>query len=67
MPVTTFTVNVGIPIFALGFTAQDELVIGGGGGSGRTGVTNKVVSSRLTLECMPVKFIDLRKYRQATK
>lgn len=49
MPVTTFTANVGIPIFALGFTAKDELIVGGGGGSGRTGVTNKVVCSRLTL------------------
>jgi hypothetical protein len=48
MPVTTFTANVGIPVFALGFTAKNELVVGGGGGSGRTGVKNKIVSSRLT-------------------
>jgi prolactin regulatory element-binding protein len=48
MPATTFTSNVGIPVFALGFTSKDQLVIGGGGGAGRTGVTNKIVCSRLS-------------------
>jgi len=47
MPVVTFAANVGIPIFALGFTATDQLVVGGGGGSGRTGVTNKITTYKV--------------------
>ncbi|KAM3578836.1 hypothetical protein VKS41_008631 [Umbelopsis sp. WA50703] len=47
MPATTFTSNVGIPVFALGFTSKDQLVIGGGGGAGRTGVTNKIATFKV--------------------
>ncbi|KAH8552146.1 WD40-repeat-containing domain protein [Umbelopsis sp. PMI_123] len=50
MPVTTFTANVGIPVFALGFTAKNELVVGGGGGSGRTGVKNKIASYKVDVK-----------------
>ncbi|KAG2182729.1 hypothetical protein INT44_005709, partial [Umbelopsis vinacea] len=50
MPVTTFTADVGIPIFGLGFTARNELVVGGGGGSGRTGVKNKVASYKIDVK-----------------
>ncbi|KAI8060271.1 quinon protein alcohol dehydrogenase-like superfamily [Gongronella butleri] len=39
----TFSVSVGFPVFGLGFTNSNELIVGGGGGAGRSGVKNKLV------------------------
>lgn len=41
---STFSVPVGIPVFGVAFTASNQLVIGGGGGPGRSGVQNKLVT-----------------------
>ncbi|KAG9285335.1 hypothetical protein G9A89_010810 [Geosiphon pyriformis] len=35
--------DVGFPVYCAGFNASGELLIGGGGGAGRTGVKNKLV------------------------
>ncbi|KAF9198837.1 hypothetical protein BGZ49_000231 [Haplosporangium sp. Z 27] len=45
--ITTFVANsnantVGIPIFGVGFTQEDNLILCGGGGAGGTGVQNKI-------------------------
>ncbi|KAG0262082.1 hypothetical protein BG011_000357 [Mortierella polycephala] len=39
---THFTATVGIPIFCVGFTLDDNLILAGGGGAGRNGVKNKI-------------------------
>lgn len=39
----TFAVPVGIPVYGLAFTSSNQLLLGGGGGAGRTGVKNKLV------------------------
>jgi prolactin regulatory element-binding protein len=44
MSCPTFKVSVGIPVFGLGFTSSNQLIVGGGGGPGRSGVKNKLVS-----------------------
>ncbi|KAI1321598.1 hypothetical protein EDD11_003078 [Mortierella claussenii] len=38
-----FSHSVGIPVFCVGFTHEDNLILAGGGGSGRNGVPNKIV------------------------
>ncbi|KAJ1789068.1 hypothetical protein LPJ59_005416 [Coemansia sp. RSA 2399] len=38
-----FTENVGFPIGCIGVTRDNEIVLGGGGGTGRSGVRNKLV------------------------
>ncbi|RUS32573.1 quinon protein alcohol dehydrogenase-like superfamily [Jimgerdemannia flammicorona] len=38
-----FLVNVDLPVFCLAFTPDNKLVVGGGGGPGRSGVNNKLV------------------------
>ncbi|KAG0370235.1 hypothetical protein BGZ54_007136 [Gamsiella multidivaricata] len=38
----TFSYSVGIPIFCVGFTNDDNLILAGGGGAGRSGVQNKI-------------------------
>ena len=35
------------PVYSSAFVSPTELVLGGGGGQSRTGVKNKLVSSRL--------------------
>lgn len=45
MSCPTFKVSVGIPVFGLGFTRDNQLILGGGGGASRSGVKNKLVSS----------------------
>lgn len=47
MSCPTFKVSVGIPVFGLGFTSDNQLVLGGGGGAGRSGVKNKLVKKKL--------------------
>ncbi|KAF9907341.1 hypothetical protein BX616_000458 [Lobosporangium transversale] len=39
---SNFSYTVGIPIFCVGFTHDDNLILAGGGGSGRSGVQNKI-------------------------
>ncbi|KAF9181758.1 hypothetical protein BGZ51_005224 [Haplosporangium sp. Z 767] len=39
---THFSATVGIPIFCVGFTLDDNLILAGGGGAGRSGVKNKI-------------------------
>ena len=33
------------PVYSVGFLSDDKVVLGGGGGAGRSGVKNKLVSS----------------------
>lgn len=47
MSCPTFKVSVGIPVFGLGFTGSNQLIIGGGGGAGRSGVKNKLCSYKV--------------------
>ena len=43
MSSSSFSVSVDFPVFSLAFTADNQLVLGGGGGAGRSGVKNKLV------------------------
>lgn len=45
---SNFSFKAGIPIFCVGFTRDDHLILGGGGGSGRSGVQNKIVREENT-------------------
>ncbi|KAF9110883.1 hypothetical protein BGX27_005751 [Mortierella sp. AM989] len=36
------THKIGIPVYCVGFTRDDELILAGGGGAGRNGVKNKI-------------------------
>ncbi|KAG0187031.1 hypothetical protein DFQ28_006950 [Apophysomyces sp. BC1034] len=49
MPTTcpNFSVPVGIPIFGLGFISSNRLIVGGGGGAGRNGVKNRLISYKV--------------------
>ncbi|CEP16695.1 hypothetical protein [Parasitella parasitica] len=47
MSCPTFKVSVGFPVFGLGFTADNQLILGGGGGASRSGVKNKMVSYKI--------------------
>ncbi|KAI8094597.1 WD40-repeat-containing domain protein [Thamnidium elegans] len=47
MSCSTFKVSVGIPIFGLAFTSSNQLIMGGGGGAGRSGVKNKLSSYKV--------------------
>ncbi|KAI9496466.1 quinon protein alcohol dehydrogenase-like superfamily [Zychaea mexicana] len=44
---STFAVPVGIPVYGVTFTPTNQLLIGGGGGPGRSGVQNKLVSYKV--------------------
>ncbi|KAI8331918.1 hypothetical protein BC941DRAFT_359755 [Chlamydoabsidia padenii] len=48
-PCPSFKVSVGIPIFGLGFTRNNQLILCGGGGAGRSGVKNKLCSYKVDL------------------
>lgn len=41
------TIDVGYPVFTTKFLSDERLVIGGGGGEGKNGVKNKIVSENL--------------------
>ncbi|KAI9275107.1 WD40-repeat-containing domain protein [Helicostylum pulchrum] len=47
MSCSTFKATVGIPIFGLAFTSSKQLVMGGGGGAGRSGVKNRLSSYKV--------------------
>lgn len=44
---THYSVPTSFPPFALGFLDEDTLVLGGGGGSSKSGVKNKVVCFKI--------------------
>ncbi|CAO3616053.1 unnamed protein product [Cunninghamella blakesleeana] len=48
-PCPSFKVSVGIPIFGLGFTKTNQLILCGGGGAGRSGVKNKLCSYKVDI------------------
>ncbi|KAI7907685.1 WD40-repeat-containing domain protein [Cokeromyces recurvatus] len=43
----TFKVSVGFPVFGVGFTSNNQLILTGGGGASRSGVKNKLVSYKI--------------------
>lgn len=47
MSCPSFKVSIGYPIFGLAFTAENQLILGGGGGAGRSGVKNKLSSYKI--------------------
>ncbi|KAI9482956.1 MAG: WD40-repeat-containing domain protein [Benjaminiella poitrasii] len=47
MSCPTFNISVGIPVFSLGFTSNNQLILAGGGGASRSGVKNKLVSYKI--------------------
>ncbi|KAL9558123.1 hypothetical protein MBANPS3_001072 [Mucor bainieri] len=49
MSCPTFKVSVGIPVFGLGFTGNNQLILGGGGGASRSGVKNKLASYKIDI------------------
>ena len=51
MSCPTFKVSVGIPVFGLGFTKKNQLILGGGGGASRSGVKNKLVILTKMIQC----------------
>ncbi|KAF9113531.1 hypothetical protein BGX27_001341 [Mortierella sp. AM989] len=60
---TNFSHTVGIPIFCAQFTHDDNLILAGGGGAGRSGVQNKIIIYKInraskTLETLVEKQLD---------
>ncbi|KAI8638978.1 WD40-repeat-containing domain protein [Parasitella parasitica] len=47
MSCPTFKVSVGFPVFGLGFTADNQLILCGGGGASRSGVKNKLAAYKI--------------------
>lgn len=47
MSCPSFKVSVGFPVFGIGFTLDNQLLLAGGGGASRSGVKNKLV--RITM------------------
>ncbi|KAF9994780.1 hypothetical protein BGZ65_009578, partial [Modicella reniformis] len=39
---SNFSYSVNVPIYCVGFTRDDKLILAGGGGAGRSGVLNKI-------------------------
>ncbi|KAF9432489.1 hypothetical protein BGZ76_010715 [Entomortierella beljakovae] len=39
--------TIGIPIYCVGFTREDELILAGGGGAGRSGVKNRILIQKI--------------------
>lgn len=44
--------DVGYPVFAAQFLSDDRLVIGGGGGEGNNGISNKIVGNFVFIKLM---------------
>ena len=44
-------ISLSVPLYAIDFDSEDDkhLVVGGGGGEGRSGVGNKIVGSKLEI------------------
>ncbi|KAJ1678994.1 hypothetical protein EV182_002944, partial [Spiromyces aspiralis] len=50
IPLDISTYNAGFPVFCIGATHSKDVVIGGGGGPGSTGVSNRLVVLKLSIE-----------------
>lgn len=50
---TTLVKKVDFPVYGLDFTVNDDIVAVGGGGSGRSGVKNKLVPATGNFEKLP--------------
>ncbi|KAI8078799.1 quinon protein alcohol dehydrogenase-like superfamily [Halteromyces radiatus] len=48
-PCPSFQVPIGIPIFGVAFTKDNQLLLCGGGGAGRSGVKNKLCSYKVDI------------------
>lgn len=53
-----FPVQASIPIYSVGFVQDDVIVYSGGGGAGRSGVTNAVVAARVDLSAQTIHKLD---------
>ena len=53
-----FPVQAKIPIYSVGFVQDDVIVYSGGGGAGRSGVTNAVVAARVDLSAQTIHKLD---------
>ncbi|GAA93784.1 uncharacterized protein L969DRAFT_92296 [Mixia osmundae IAM 14324] len=42
-----YAISVGVPIYSLAFTGKETVVLGGGGGSSKSGIKNKLIYCRL--------------------
>lgn len=57
------------PVYSLGFVGDDKVVLGGGGGAGRSGIKNKLVgfrASRVSLSS-PIRNLFQRLYDISAK
>ena len=59
-PMSNFSYTTGFPIFCVGFTRDDDVVLAGGGGVSKCGVKNKIVRQHL-LSSTPNKKKNLEK------
>ncbi|GAC98519.1 hypothetical protein PHSY_006113 [Pseudozyma hubeiensis SY62] len=53
-----FPVQAKIPIYSVGFVDENVIVYSGGGGAGRSGVTNAVVAARVDLAAQSIDKLD---------
>ncbi|EST06005.1 Anaphase-promoting complex subunit 4, WD40 domain protein [Kalmanozyma brasiliensis GHG001] len=53
-----FPVQAKIPIYSVGFIQDDVIVYSGGGGAGRSGVTNAVVAARVDFQTQSIEKLD---------
>ncbi|KAG0234428.1 hypothetical protein BGW42_006638 [Actinomortierella wolfii] len=61
---THFSHSMGIPIYCVGFTHDDNLIIGGGGGPGNSGVKNKIAIYKID---RPGKTLNLQVERELSR
>ncbi|PVZ97027.1 hypothetical protein BB558_007040 [Smittium angustum] len=48
--ISRIATNIGFPISCIAITENDEIIIGGGGGPGRSGVKNKIIIGKINPE-----------------
>ncbi|KAJ1019913.1 hypothetical protein NDA16_004194 [Ustilago loliicola] len=53
-----FPVQAKIPVYSVGFVQDDVIVYSGGGGAGRSGVTNALVAARIDLSAQTIHKLD---------
>ncbi|PWY98916.1 WD40 repeat-like protein [Testicularia cyperi] len=53
-----FPVQAKIPVYSVGFVNDDLLVYSGGGGAGRSGVTNAIVAARVNIPGQTIDKLD---------
>lgn len=49
----------GFPVYSIGFTADDKLALGGGGGASKSGIKNKIVSPLWYIGCYAIASFNL--------